>query len=734
MKTSKDLETAVNSYKTGNEESFINIYNLSYSYLYVCIRHMVKDNDTADDMLQETYLEICKSIHQLENTENFLKWAAMIANRKCIAYLKKNGRIMLTEGNEEEREDFFERIPDNEAFIPEEIMQDQEKIRLMREIIDGLSDMQRICVIGYYYNEQKQEEIAEELGVPVNTVKSHLSRAKVKIKEGVLELEEKKGTRLYTLAPFMLLFLAKEVEACEAAPMSEGLSEALKEGNANHGKAGKAGSAVKEPLKFGIKLKLIVAAAVVAGIAIAGAVVLLGKNSGENSRETQETTGEQETAEPTKDTENIFDDEESSQVEEAAAQEQETTEEESALAISGIYEQLGGGRFGVIPAEKNGKYGLVTYDNEVLVPFEYDYYSYAPNDDGQTFFGNEGDYRVFDKEGNEIFRTDKPIKAVSEGVVLWFEEDEETYESAYGYVKLDGTVLYDSSEQSYPPVFGQCGAVGFNEGYAIFNGEMEDYRMDQAGNRLDLFAEREILRHPEMLAPTPENPMFEVNAAGEDFNLLFPIGACYQGYYVNRGPKIFIDVHDYFEINDIEGKETYYFHIEQLVDYLGYSYWEEPNLSWSVCRFFYNGNYCYSNGTIMSVKLDRDGEVSYYLLDLNRLEVIINEYWSTTVNVTEDTILASKDYIDIGPSTYWLFSEDGRWGYMDHSGNVIGIFDDACTFYTGKAMVVKDGNAYFIDEDMNLSEWNIPAESVTNHLEIVSVKTEDGEKCYSLMK
>ena len=119
------------------------------------------------DMLQETYLEISRSIGQLNRTEDFLSWAAMIGNRKCFAYLKKTNRMVLvgTDGEEEEA-DYFESIADDESFIPESILQDREKQRLMREIIDGLSDMQRLCVIGYYYNEEKQEQIAEELGIP----------------------------------------------------------------------------------------------------------------------------------------------------------------------------------------------------------------------------------------------------------------------------------------------------------------------------------------------------------------------------------------------------------------------------------------------------------------------------------------------------------------------------------------------------------------------------------------
>lgn len=235
MKTSPELQKAVAEYQKGSVDAFNTVYEQSYKYLHTCVIHVVKNEDTAMDMLQETYLEISKSISQLKSTEDFLSWAAMIANRKCFAHLKKQKDILLdgsglSEGDSDSADsvtDYFENIADSEEFIPETVLQDREKQRLIKEIIDGLNDMQRLCVIGFYYNEQKQEEIAEELGIPVNTVKSHLNRAKAKIKEAVVELDVKKGTRLYSFAPFMALLFREEVQACALRPMSKGLASAV---------------------------------------------------------------------------------------------------------------------------------------------------------------------------------------------------------------------------------------------------------------------------------------------------------------------------------------------------------------------------------------------------------------------------------------------------------------------------------------------------------------------------
>ena len=54
------------------------------------------------------------------------------------------------------------------------------------------------------------------------------------------------------------------------------------------------------------------------------------------------------------------------------------------------------------------------------------------------------------------------------------------------------------------------------------------------------------------------------------------------------------------------------------------------------------------------------------------------------------------DYVGMADTTYWLYQKDGQWGYIDHDGNVVQMFDDAAQFYDGKAMVIEDGDAYFM--------------------------------------
>ena len=211
MKTTNELLEAVNSYQNGKTESFRIIYENSVRYLYACIKKIVGKQEDAQDILQETYTEIIKSIAQLKEPERFLSWAGMIANRKFFAFINKNKRDVLIH----KEDTLFDDLQEDENLIPENVMQNKEMQRLVREMIDNLSEMQKLCIVAYYYNEKKQEEIAQELAIPLNSVKSHLYRARTKIKEQTLELEKEEGTRLYAITALLLLFLTEDMADCK---------------------------------------------------------------------------------------------------------------------------------------------------------------------------------------------------------------------------------------------------------------------------------------------------------------------------------------------------------------------------------------------------------------------------------------------------------------------------------------------------------------------------------------
>lgn len=141
----------------------------------------------------------------------------------------------------------------------------------------------------------------------------------------------------------------------------------------------------------------------------------------------------------------------------------------------------------------------------------------------------------------------------------------------FGYVKLDGTVLFEPDDQDIDV---QVGAVGSNEGYAFSSsGEKgTEYRIARDGTVVDIFKEREALRHSELPDGQTVSSTVEFNGTSDDINLYYPIGACYAGYYVDEGISLWEDTSGTLYLNDVEGKEQYLLSMESVVAHAGYSW------------------------------------------------------------------------------------------------------------------------------------------------------------------
>lgn len=195
--------------KADDDGDFNKVYELSKKYIQKIIRDIVKDEYATEDIMQETYLQIYNKIDTLKEPEAFYVWAGRIATNLTLRYIQKNRRELLVEADEDGNTDFaFETVgEDTENFIPEAVLMDLEKQRIIAEILDRLSVEQKLCVQYFYYEEMSVKEIAQAFGCSEGTIKSRLNYARKSIKDAVIEMDVKHGTRLYSLAALPLFLI-----------------------------------------------------------------------------------------------------------------------------------------------------------------------------------------------------------------------------------------------------------------------------------------------------------------------------------------------------------------------------------------------------------------------------------------------------------------------------------------------------------------------------------------------
>ena len=213
------------------EDALAEIYNQSSSAVYRVIKVLVKDEDTVYDILQDTYVKAFTRLDQLQDESKLVPWLKMIANNTAKDWLKKCKPVLFTDmsgDNESDDLSFEESIEDERTDLnPEMAMDEKEVRRLVLEILDQLPEDQRLVIGMFYYEEMSVKDIAFTLGVSDNTVKSRLSYGRKKVKELVLDLE-KKGTKLYTVAPFtFFLYLLRRLESTPADPAEMGVLQSV---------------------------------------------------------------------------------------------------------------------------------------------------------------------------------------------------------------------------------------------------------------------------------------------------------------------------------------------------------------------------------------------------------------------------------------------------------------------------------------------------------------------------
>ena len=254
--------------RAGEQAALSALYEQSSAALYQTVRSMVRDEDLAWDILQDSYLRAFRSLEKLESDEAFLPWLRRIAVNVTADELSRKRPLSFTDlGDGEE----LPEIPDPDLRVrPELALEQKERARLLREILAALPEEQQMIVGMYYYEDMPVKEIAETLRIAPGTVKSQLHWGRKKVEAAVRALE-KQGVKLYGLSPLpFLLALLGRLEPGEA--QEKALAKTLSRAAAAGGGAAVRLAAPTWSQFFlrGVVLKLLAGAAAVALLAAGG--------------------------------------------------------------------------------------------------------------------------------------------------------------------------------------------------------------------------------------------------------------------------------------------------------------------------------------------------------------------------------------------------------------------------------------------------------------------------------
>lgn len=246
MKTIKEL---VLSAKNGNKKAFDKLYELtSHDVWFTCVS-LLKDEENAKDIMQETYITAFLKLDTLKDEEKFCGWLTAIATNKSKNKLKGKVEYQIDD------EVLIAETETDELMLPEEYINKAEKRKVLLQIIeDTLSFNQYQVVLMFYFNELSIAEIAQALEISEGTVKSRLNSSRSKMKTAIEDYENKSGDKLHgvVFVPFFTTIFREQAKSLSVPSIkitlpngeslviaaSKGVSTAVKTSTATAVKAG----------------------------------------------------------------------------------------------------------------------------------------------------------------------------------------------------------------------------------------------------------------------------------------------------------------------------------------------------------------------------------------------------------------------------------------------------------------------------------------------------------------
>lgn len=224
------LFEAIEEYKNGNGDKATVIYESTKKYTFNILHKAVEKCKSqgvltgdvisiTEDVMQELYIVFFNDIANFRNEDpkSIFKWISVVAHRRLSTYVKENGmEVLQFEKKEDYREDndIWDSSEINDAdlesnheLLPEAALEDKEFRQLIMDFIQSLPEAQAQTILLHFRGGLKYQEIADEMGVSLITVKTRMKKAKDSLEEIITKYEKKTGTKLHSVSILPLLWL-----------------------------------------------------------------------------------------------------------------------------------------------------------------------------------------------------------------------------------------------------------------------------------------------------------------------------------------------------------------------------------------------------------------------------------------------------------------------------------------------------------------------------------------------
>ena len=176
-KGQRDYKLVKLALRDGDQYAYAELMNYYRDSLYFTMLKITKDPHDADDLTIEAFGKAFKNLTQYTPQFAFSTWLFKIATNNCIDFMRKKNKGISTVNTGIDDDDMSEHVV-NTSLNPEEQFINSQKIHLMQEVVKRLKPHYKKLIEMRYFKEYSYDEIAEELELPLGTVKAQLYRSR----------------------------------------------------------------------------------------------------------------------------------------------------------------------------------------------------------------------------------------------------------------------------------------------------------------------------------------------------------------------------------------------------------------------------------------------------------------------------------------------------------------------------------------------------------------------------
>ena len=191
MKSETDEKILIKSVLLKDRDAFEKLIHQYEGLVLHIAGPLIRNEKDREDICQDVFLKVYEKLHTFQSRSKLSTWIGNIAYNTCINFLQKKKNLLLDDifkpGNNNDSANHENVFDKTETQSPERLLIQKEEGKLLGAAVDKLPVIQKTLLLLFHQDELSLDEISVIIEMPVNTVKSHLFRARANLKEMLLQ-------------------------------------------------------------------------------------------------------------------------------------------------------------------------------------------------------------------------------------------------------------------------------------------------------------------------------------------------------------------------------------------------------------------------------------------------------------------------------------------------------------------------------------------------------------------